>query len=345
MLSRNSTPASWTFAAVALAVVGILVALAAASACGGGDDPIDIIPPPGTATPTLAPSAATAEPTTPPTEFRVAYINLLSPRTLDETNTAPTETFEERLAMVIEELKVFKPDLVAFSEATWTQDLDDAAAVLTRELRMESRFVRTKPWFPGFSVEENDKQVKTLGWEESELVLVRGNIFVPVDGGRTWLNPRTSEIEVPGALWLRVKVPGSEAAVDVFVSHFTGVDATARARQAGDFAQFIKDRRGAGPVLVMGDFGDPPDAPSVQAVQELGLVDAFAGSPVQTCCRAGILNEQPELTSRTDFLFTSGWAPSAVAVFAHEPKKRDDGTLVYASDHNGITAVFQLPFP
>jgi hypothetical protein len=75
------------------------------------------------------------------------------------------------------------------------------------------------------------------------------------------------------------------------------------------------------------------------------LTDVFAGSPVQTCCRPAILGEQPELTQRTDFLLTSGWGPSAVATFGHVPAPRADGTPLYASDHNGISAVFPLPVP
>ena len=325
-------------------VVSLLVSLALLAVSCGADDPIDIIPPPGTPTPTT-PVAASTEPATPPSEFRVAYINLLSPNTLDKTNTVPAETFQERLEIVIDGLKVFKPDLVAFSEVTWTRELDDAAAILARELAMEPLAVRTKPWFPGLSSEANNKYVKDLGFEESELVLVRGSVFPPGEGGVVWLNPRTSEIEVPGALWLRVNVPGATSGIDVFVTHLTGIDAAARARQAADFAQWVEDKRGDGPVLVLGDFGDPADSPTLDAIKALGLTDVFAGSPVQTCCRPAILGEQPGLTQRTDFLLTSGWGPSAVATFGHVPAPRADGTPLYASDHNGISAVFPLPVP
>ncbi len=103
-------------------LVGLLVGVPLLAASCGADDPIDIIPPPGTPTPTT-PEAANTELPTPPSEFRVAYINLLSPNTLDKTNTVPAETFEERLEIVIDGLKVFKPDLVAFSEVTWTSAL------------------------------------------------------------------------------------------------------------------------------------------------------------------------------------------------------------------------------
>ena len=327
------------FAAAVLACLG-----AFAVACGE-DDPIDIIPPPGSPTATVPASAATAEPAVPPTELRVAYINLLSPLTLDETDTAPTQTFRERLAIVIEELKVFKPDLVAFSEVTWTAELDDAAAILARELAMEPLSVRTKPWSPAVSKEKNEELVKALGFKESELILVRGAVFVPADGNQRWLNPRTSEIEGPGALWVRLKVPGQAQDVDVFLTHLTGADSAARARQAADFAQFITEKRGDGPIIVLGDLGDAPDSATVKALTDIGLADAFAGSPVQTCCRAAILGEQPAPTVRTDYLLTRGWTAAGMGALAHAPKATEDGTLLYASDHNGISAVFPLPSP
>ena len=231
-------------------VVGALLGVASLAAACGADDPIDIIPPPGTPTPTT-PVAASTEPATPPSEFRVAYINLLSPNTLDKTNTVPAETFQERLDIVIDGLKVFKPDLVAFSEVTWTPELDDAAAILARELAMEPLAVRTKPWFAGLSAEANDKYVKDLGFEESELVLVRGSVFPTPEGARAWLNPRTSEIEVPGALWLRVNVPGATLG-DRCVRHAPDGNRCGCAGSAGGGFRDVRRRQarrrpGAGP--------------------------------------------------------------------------------------------------
>lgn len=332
-------------AALLLVITAGLFALVFAAACGGEEDPIDIIPPPATATPTESVAGPTPEPTPEPTEFRVAYINLFSPLTLDETNTVPSETFKQRLAIVIEELKLFKPDLVAFSEVTWTEQHGDAAAILAAELKMEPLKVRTKPWFAGQSQEKNEALVKQLGFEESELILVRGRAFPTPDGAKIWLNPRTSEVEVPGALWMRVKGPGNVADFDVFVTHLTGIDARARAQQAADFAEFVKGKVGDGPAIILGDFGDGAEAASIQPLLELGFKDAYAPLPVVTCCRESVLGQQPDLTSRTDYLLVKGWTPSVLDVFADTPRPLDDGQLLYASDHNGITALFPIPIP
>lgn len=320
---------------------GVLLALASlASACGDGDD-IDIIPPPGS--PTAAPTpSATAEPLPEPTEFRVAYINLMSPIALDATNTIPSDTFQQRLAVVVEELKAFKPDLVAFSEVTDTKAHGKVASVLAKELKMEPLYVRAKPWYAESTKEQNDAIAKSAGFEEGELILVNGTLFPNTEGEQKWLNPRTSEGEAAAALWMRLKGPDSIGSIDVFVSHLTGTDARLRAQQAADFANFIAAKRGTGPVLVLGDLGDPPDSATVKVLLDAGLTDLFADSPLNTCCRESVVAEQPPPAARHDYIFSSGWQPAEVGVFAEKPKKLDDGTLVYASDHNGVRAVFSI---
>jgi hypothetical protein len=39
---------------------------------------------------------------------------------------------------------------------------------------------------------------------------------------------------------------------------------------------------------------------------------------------------------------TGGWAPSTSGLFADHPGARPDGTPLYASDHNGLMATFDL---
>jgi endonuclease/exonuclease/phosphatase family metal-dependent hydrolase len=311
-----------------------------AVACGGGDE-IELIPPPGS--PTARPAAtATAEPLAAPTELRVAYINLMSPLALDATNTTPSDTFEQRLWIVIEELKAFKPDLLAFSEVTDTKAHGKVASVLARELKMEPLYVRAKPWFAGTTQEQSDAIVKSAGFEEGELILVNGTRFPNSEGERKWLNPRTSEGEVAAALWMRLKGPEPVGVIDVFVSHLTGTDARVRTQQAADLAAFITSKRGTGPVIVLGDLGDPPGSATEKALLDAGLHDLLANSTIGTCCRESVVGEQPQLTVRHDYIFSSGWRTSELAVFGDQPKTLPDGTVVYASDHNGIRAAFPI---
>ena len=171
----------------ALAALGVLVAILAA-ACGDDDDRIDIIPPPGSPTATATATIPT-EPTIEPTELRIAYINLMSPLTLNASDTAPSDTFDTRLAMVIDELKQFKPDVVAFSEVTDTPEHGRVKSVLAKELLMQPFYVRAKPWYAGTTKEQADEIIRSAGFEEGELILINGTRFPNPDGKQRWLNP------------------------------------------------------------------------------------------------------------------------------------------------------------
>ncbi|MEO8539657.1 MAG: hypothetical protein ABI577_07945 [bacterium] len=324
------------------AVISVAFGLLAA-ACGGDDD-ITIIHP-ATSTPAAAQASATPDLGNQPTEFRVAFINLMSPISLDATNTSASDTFDARLTLVIDQLKEFKPDLVAFNEATKTNLHGSVEDRMVKELKLESVYITAKPWYVGLSKDQNAEIAQQVGFQEGELVLVRSDRFPILGYEKTWLNPRTSEAEGPGVLHVKVKGPPSVGEIDVFVSHLTGVDSKIRAQQATSFAQFIKAKKGSGPAIVLGDFGDPAGSPTQQAFLDIGLSDILEQSGLQTCCREGLVGEQAAPQTRSDYLLTSQWMPSALGLFADEPKKDDSGGLLYASDHDGVTAVFPIGAP
>jgi endonuclease/exonuclease/phosphatase family metal-dependent hydrolase len=324
-----------------------LVALVFAAACGNNTAP-DTKPRP---TPVAQPTPYTPGYSTdpkgqdPPTDFKVAFINLLSPVTVDEDNPTTAETFDMRLEIIIEELRAIQPDIVGFNEVSWTKDLGSAAEKLAKALKMELQYVRANPWFPGQSQELSDQTVKLTGFEEGELILTKH----PILRARTArLNPRTSETEGRAALHVVVKGHGSIGEIDVYITHLTGGADRVRLAQAENFAQFVKDTRGDGPILIMGGFGSPPESDIHQVLINLGVEDVAAAEvengPLLTCCRETIVGEQPEVSGRTDYIFAAGWSVKSVSTFGLVPRKRADDMLVYASDHNGLLAVFE-PLP
>lgn len=325
-----------------IALLGAVVALAAV-ACGGDDDVQ--IQRPATSTPAPASQSATPDATDAPTEFRVAFINLMSPISLDSTNSTASDTFDARLNAVIDELKEYKPDLVALSEATKTNAHGSVEDRLVKELKLESVYIAAKPWYIGLSKDQNAEIAKQVGFQEGELVLVRSDRFPILGYEKMWLNPRTSEAEGPGAIHVKVKGPPSVGEIDVFVSHLTGPDSKIRAQQAASFAQWIKAKKGNGPTIVVGDFGDPAGTPTQEAFLDIGLSDILQESGLNTCCRESVMGEQPQPTGRVDYILTSQWMPSALGLFADEPKKLDNGDLLYPSDHNGLTASFPIGPP
>lgn len=318
-------------------LLGLSVLLVAA-ACGGDSAPEGRPQPTPTPEPTpYTPAYGTPTGQDPPAEFKVAFINLNSPVTVDAGDPSAAETFDMRLDMIIEELRAIEPDIVGFNEVSWTKDLGSAAEKLATALRMELQYVRANPWFPGQTPELSDETVKLTGFEEGELILSKHPILRSKSAR---LNPRTSETEGRAALQVVIKGPGGLGEVDIYITHLTGGTERIRVAQAEDFARFISDTRGDGPALVFAGLGSPPDS-EVAAVftsmgfQDLASVEAENG-PLLTCCREAIIGEQPEVASRTDYVLGLGWTVKSASTFGLVPRKRADEVLVYASDHNGI---------
>lgn len=341
---RRGAVARWALLALA---AGALLATACAD-----DSPPNEWPPTPTAGPSAPPSGTltpVASPDELPGQVKVSFINLLSPLSLDANNPVAAETFDQRLETLAEELRAFNPDIAGFNEASWTKGTGSAAEKLAKALKMELQYARANPWFPGQTKEQSDETVKLTGFEEGELILSRYPIL---RYERRALNPRTSETgEGRAALHVVLRGPGTLGEIDVYITHITGGDEKVRSAQAADFITFISATRGKGPLLVMGDLGEGPEGPVAKALAAAGLADVVAAAarpgeaPIATCCREAILGEQLPLVGRTDYIFVAGLAIGPVEPFGLLPRKRADGTLVYASDHNGIEVTFAIPDP
>ncbi len=332
-----------TLGAAVMLLVGLVAVLA--GSCGG-DDNVDFGPP-RNVTPDAAASTGTwspsAEPTKQPTEFRVAFINLMSPLTLDANDAVADQTFDQRLDAVIEELKQFSPDLVGFNEASVTKAHGSAVARLTKELKMEFQYARANPWFPGQSKDQSDAIAKSIGFEEGEILLSKYPIL---RSERRALNPLTSETgEGRAALHAVIKGPGTLGEMDIYITHLTGGGDKVRQAQATDFVSFVESSRGKGPLIVMGGMSDPVGSPTYAIYAAAGLHDAAGKMPIGTCCRDSILGVQPPLEARTDYLLTEDWRPTSFQLFGDKPHTKADGTVFYPSDHNGLMAVFPIPPP
>lgn len=316
--------------------------------CGGADESppshweqtVTVAP-----TVTAAPPAQTPEPRK---EFRVAFINLAlySPLTSDPGNAAAGETFDERLSMLIAELKAFEPDIVGFNEASWTKEHGAAASRLGKELGMEFITFRANPWFPNQNKEQSDAYVKQLGFEESELILVRSDRYsiVGEKKGQYVLELRTSEQgERRVALHVVVKGPPTVGEIDIYITHLTGGGDRVRRVQAADFANWVAKTRGDGPTIAMVGQSDPSGASTYEFYSAIGLKDVAGDEPIVTCCRESVVGDQPPMTARSDYLMSDGWTPSSWQLFGNVPGVRADGTTLYASDHDGLMAVFPIP--
>ena len=328
-----------------LSGLAIVVVIAIAAACGGDDVDTSAFPTPSPA----ATAPVTVEPSPeaePPKEFRVAFLNLFSPLTLDANNKVASDTFDERLDLVIREMKGFAPDIIGFNEASVTKEHGSAVVKLARELKMEPLYFRANPWLPGQSKEQSDALVKQVGFEEGELILVRTSRY-PVVGDKTQqlvLNPRTTEAgERRVALHVVVKGPGQLGEIDIFIAHFTGGGDSTRRLQVADFAVQIANNRGSGPTIVLSGQSDPGGTSVYDLYSAIELHDVGGKGPLVTCCRESVLGSQPPMKSRSDYLMAARWAPVSFQVIGNTPTIRADGTTLYMSDHNGLAATFAVP--
>lgn len=321
-------------------------AAGAAVSCGGNGG--GEFPPatPGSPTPATTVTPSPTEVIPPMTELRVAYINLLSPITVDSNNVVAAETFEQRIEILVEELKEFKPDIVGFSEVFKVKDLQNAQDLLVAGLKMDFAYVRANPWTPNQSREQSDENVKIQGFEEGELLLVRPPLAVAKFERRA-LNPRNSEQEGRACMHVSIQGPTELGRMDVYVTHLTSDNQRIREQQTSDVLDYIRRTRGIGPTIILGDLNDTPDSEAVTTFINAGFADVATvdeGSPAYpTCCRESVLGEQPELTRRTDYILSARLGPALVSLLGDTPKQRADDQWLYASDHNGLKAVFLLP--
>lgn len=327
-----------------LRLSGIVAALTVlATACGGDDAPTQF--PTATSTVSTSPTASAVTTVTDPvTELRVAYINLQQPVSLDATDTSPADTRDARLAIVVSELLKFSPDIVVLSEASIGRDWS-VISTLIRELKMEYSFFQANPWLPGQTEREAGELGTETGFKEGEAILT-SHRYAVLKSEVHQVNPRTSEVENRSVGHVVLKGPAEAGEINVYVTHLTGGTDETRAEQAADIRTWIEQTRGDGTVFVLGDLGEVPGSATHKVFLDGGLVDTGAAVPNPpaegTCCRESVIGEQAPLVQTTAFIFTNGLQPKSLETFATVPVKQVDGTMLYASDQNGLQAVFAL---
>jgi endonuclease/exonuclease/phosphatase family metal-dependent hydrolase len=330
MSMRNVRRGTW----VAVLVMGALLI----AACGGNgdDDGLDSSRTPSVTVTASVPAGPTPT-ATPITEFKVAFINLHSPLPVGG-NPVAAETMAARIQQIGAEIQRLDPDLIAFNEASIT-GAGSAIDLLFAELKLEYAYSRANP---GFGLENSDAapQIQANGFEEGELLFSKHAIL---GYERLWLSPRSSELgEGRIALHARIKAPSPLGEINVFVTHLTGGGEAIRHAQATDLVAQIEARRGDRPTLLIGDMGDSAASPTYEIFRAAGYADPAWEASLTTCCRESVIGPQPELTTRPDCILSLGFGDGAVQLFAQTPVTLQDGRELYASDHNGLFAVFPV---
>jgi endonuclease/exonuclease/phosphatase family metal-dependent hydrolase len=160
----------------------------------------------------------------------------------------------KRLALIAKTLKASSPDLIALQEVLQRDGLPNQAQTLAAALGYRYAFVSVDP--PGAA-----KRYGNAILTKHRIAADDWKALQPLDDYRTVAHARV----VVGA-----------RTVELYATHLDAADdgADIRRRQAGDLLDYVHATASGGPVLVVGDFNAPADAPELSALAAV-LHDAY----------------------------------------------------------------------
>lgn len=263
-------------------------------------------------------------------------------------------TLDDRLNLVAQEMVATLPDVVLFQEASVTLPqahcnvIETLASLVNTALEGQDEsynwiYARANGW------------ADFIGFEEGPAVMslheiLASDVYIYTHNPSTLLEFRIA---------LRATLRGQAGDnIDVFGTHLTNREDTVgeelvRTLQARELAEGIIPGRGnANPVLVGGDFNDPPDTATILEMTDEGAVDMFAdqnpGVPGYTSFGHpfDITDPTEEPQKRIDylFMFDGGGVISGSERFLDTARDVDPGpgeSWLWASDHVGVKATFR----
>jgi endonuclease/exonuclease/phosphatase family metal-dependent hydrolase len=249
--------------------------------------------------------------------------------------TGDDQQLEARLALIVPALRALGPDIVALQESPVTRRRGDVAARLAEALGLSHVQARATEHILPFRL-LGRLIVGALGFVEGPAVLSRFPIVASqihdLPHCRRWLDARV-------ALQADVRTPAGDLAV--FSTHTSRDDC--QTRRVAELAA-ARD----GPTVVMGDFNTPETG--LDVFREHGLVDCFRAvrpdAPGLTVWQR-IDAPSPTVQRRVDYVFArDGRALRTRAVSARvvldAPERRDDGAVLWPSDHYGVFVELRL---
>ena len=245
------------------------------------------------------------------------------------------EDLEARLAIAVDELRRLDPDVIGIQEASVTRRRGNVAERLGRELGFH--YVFSPALFQIFRFALINRQVSGLmNFQEGPAILSR----FPLVEWEPHELPRCHGFFDPRVLvYARVRTPWGDLGV-----------ASAHTSQgfceAERVIELLQSRRGALPLVLMGDFNAREESPAIRRVVAAGLVDAFRAAnptdPGRTTWQ-GVHAQASTVFARIDYVFVlPGYqVPGRVLssrVVLNAPRRFRDGAALWPSDHYGVLA-------
>jgi endonuclease/exonuclease/phosphatase family metal-dependent hydrolase len=263
-------------------------------------------------------------------------------------------TLDDRLSLVAQEVVATLPDVVLFQEASVTKPQAHCNVIETLAGLVNTALEGQAESYNWIYARANGF-ADLIGFEEGSAVLSLHEILA-ADVSIYTHNP-SSLLEFRIALQATLRGEAGDN-IDVFVTHLTNREDTVgselvRTLQARELAEEIIPGRGnTNPVVVGGDFNDPPGTATIVEMTDAGAVDMFAdqnpGVPGYT--RFGkpfdITDPTEAPIKRIDylFMFDEGGMISGSERFLDTARDIDPGpaeSWLWASDHVGAKATFR----
>ena len=230
-----------------------------------------------------------------------------------------------RRALILEELRVLRPDVVCLQEVLQHETLPNQAVALAESLGLRVTFASVDP----------DGSPKRYG----NAILSRHPML------RTAWKPLDPRSDYRTVAHMRLDFHGRP--LDVFDTHLhhTPEGAPIRAEQIADLLGYVKQTRGRGMVVLAGDFNAAPDTPELRPVMAKFL-DVFAAMDPAAAADSATTTLNPAKglpRRRIDYVFTSRDGKPALRPLSAEivfDRPAPDGA--WPSDHFGVVARFAV---
>lgn len=284
------------------------------------------------------PAVASTEPESRP--LRLLTYNLL--------HDGPTSGFvnngtflEERLDMVVRELKQLDADIIALQEASESRRHGNVPDRIAQALGFHMVYAPATNRIFHLSLLDN-AIVGIMGFKEGAAIVSR----YPIVASEVFDLPRCRSRLEPRIL-LRADIDSPWGPVRVFSTHTARGDDC----QTERVGELVRRDRAAGPSIVMGDFNTVETSKVLTILRdEAGFVDAFRAAnpndPGATVWQR-IEVDEPTVSRRVDFIFLSpGKASSAVLrssrIILDRPGRLPGGRALWPSDHYGVFAELDI---
>jgi endonuclease/exonuclease/phosphatase family metal-dependent hydrolase len=247
---------------------------------------------------------------------------------------------DDRLAMVVAELRRIRPDIIALQEASRSSRRGDVALRLARELGYHLAHASTTERVFGRSILSRLAPA-LIDFSEGPAVLSRWPI---VSGDVVELARCGRPLDTRVILRVDVDAPGGR--LRVYSTHTSGHPCQLR-----HIERVAREGRTGLPSILMGDFNASEHVPALASMRRhASFVDAFrAANPDEP----GFTDLQrpraatATVSQRYDYVFVVPGARTAGSVLEsrvvlNAPRRYADGSLLWPSDHYCVLAVLDL---